>query len=343
MKKIKLIIVAGLLASVAQAQQKPYYTQYILNNYILNPAISGIENYVDVKLSYRKQWDAIPGAPQTSYFSIQGPLNKSDFKTTPTSFQPAGENPIGNSYYEDNVPSAPHHGIGMIVMSDKTGYLSRFSMYATYAYHKAVSAQNSLALGFMAGFANNSLDRSKIEWATLDPNDPAVGLSNGELKKFTPELGAGLWYYSQKFFLGASVLNIIPGKATFVKNSKYGTYYKPHFFAQGGYKFFITDNLTVLPSMALQFITPQPVQVHTNVKFQYEDRLWFGGSYRYTDKLGGFAAMAGVNVMNTFNVGYSYDFATNQRLKTYVGNTHEIMIGFLLGNNYGYFCPKNVW
>ena len=54
------------------AQQRPHYTQYILNNYILNPAISGIENYTDIKLSARDQWVGLDGAPRTAYFTIQG-------------------------------------------------------------------------------------------------------------------------------------------------------------------------------------------------------------------------------------------------------------------------------
>ena len=79
MKKFILITAIGCFISLAGfAQAKPYYTQYILNNYILNPAITGIENYTDVKLSYRNQWAGITGAPVTTYFSIQGPLGRSD-------------------------------------------------------------------------------------------------------------------------------------------------------------------------------------------------------------------------------------------------------------------------
>jgi type IX secretion system PorP/SprF family membrane protein len=343
MKKLQWIAALVLFVNCAEAQQKPYYTQYILNNYILNPALSGIENYVDVKLSYRKQWADIPGSPQTSYFSIQGPLNKSDYKVTPTSFVPQGENARGNTYLEDNVAAAPHHGLGMIIMNDKTGYINRFSMYASYAYHMSMSVKTNLALGFMAGFTNVNLDRSKINWGDLNPRDQAVGYSNGELKKFVPELGAGLWLYSPDYFVGASVLNIVPGKAKFAKAGNYGTSYSPNIFLSGGYRFPLNDDLHVLPSVALQWINPLPLQIHANVKLQYEDKLWFGASYRYSDLLGGFAAMAGINIFNAFNVGYSYDFATTSRLSAYTGNTHEIIIGFLLGNKYGDSCPRNIW
>jgi hypothetical protein len=56
MKKVFLTLTIVSIAVTGFAQQRPHYTQYILNNYILNPAISGIENYTDVKLSARDQW-----------------------------------------------------------------------------------------------------------------------------------------------------------------------------------------------------------------------------------------------------------------------------------------------
>ena len=80
-----------LAIAFAFAQQRPHYTQYILNNYILNPALSGIENYTDVKLSARDQWVGLNGAPQTFYFTIQGPIGKKDYRTNATSFDMPGE------------------------------------------------------------------------------------------------------------------------------------------------------------------------------------------------------------------------------------------------------------
>lgn len=344
-KRIKLSVLACFAAGSLMAQQKPYYTQYILNNYILNPALSGIESYTDIKLSYRKQWTGIEGAPVTTYFSMQGPIgeNKDDRRSTPTSFEPAGTNVRGDAYFEEFAQPQAHKGAGLIIMNDKTGYINRFSVYGSFAYHKPMSGKSTLALGFMGGISNVSLDRSKIVWGTLDPNDPAIGYNNGELKKLMPEIGAGLWYYSQNAFIGASVLNIIPGKAKFVKSSDYGTYYVPHYFASAGYRFLLNNSMSVLPSVLVQKINPEPLQLHVNVKVQYEDRLWFGGSYRFSDQLGGFAAMTGVNVSHMFNIGYSYDASTTSRLRTYTRNTHEIILGFLLNNNYGGLCPRNVW
>ena len=341
MRNVFIIIL--LVTSIkTNAQQKPYYTQYILNNYILNPALSGIENYTDVKLSYRKQWAGIDGAPETIYFSAHAPIGKKDYRTTATSFEVPGENPRGKPYWEDYTAPEPHHGVGIIVMNDKAGYISRLSAYATYAYHKGLSARTTLSAGFLAGITNVSLDRSKIVFGTLDPNDPAIGYDNGELKKTRPEVGVGLWLYSANYFAGISVLNIVPGKVKF-SSGNYGTYFEPQFLASAGYRFFVSDDVSVLPSLMLQYISPFPTQVHANVKLQYQDKLWVGGSYRFSDQVGGYAAMAGINISNTFNVGYAYDASTTSRLRNYSRNTHEIILGFLLNNKYGDTCPRNVW
>ena len=335
--------ILGLCMVAVQAQQKPMYTQYILNNFIINPALSGIENYTDLKLSNRNQWTGIDGAPVTTYLSLHGPIGKSDYRTSVTSYDVPGENPRGRSFVEEYTAPAPHHGYGVTIMNDKAGYINRFSAYLSYAYHKPISLRSTLALGFQGGITSVNLDRSKIDWATLDPNDPAVGFSNGELKKMKPEVGLGLWLYSAEYFMGASVLNIVPGKAQFVKDNKYGDSYKPQILLTAGYRFFLSDDLTVLPSAMVQFISPYPVQIHANAKLQYQDKAWIGAGYRISDDFGGLSAMAGVHVGNLFTLGYSYDMATTSRLKTYAGNTHEIMIGFILGNRYGDSCPRAAW
>jgi type IX secretion system PorP/SprF family membrane protein len=345
MKKLSLLLVGTCFYLMAFSQAKPSYTQYILNNYILNPAITGIENYVDVKLSVRNQWTGINGAPTTNYFTIQGPIGKGDLRTSATSFSAPGDNsnPRSPEYWKEYTTSPPHHGIGLTVVNDKAGYLNRWSIAATYAYHKPLSVRTTLAAGFSLGMSSVNLDRSKIEWGNLNPNDAAIGYASGELKKIMPELGAGLWLYSARYFMGISVLNVIPGKARFVKNETYGTYYTPNYFFTAGYRIALGTQVSLLPSFMIQYWQPQLTGIHVNAKLQYEDLLWLGASYRHSDLVAGYSGMAGVNISKTFNVSYSYEAATTSRLSAYTGNTHELMFGFILGNKAGDTCPRNIW
>lgn len=340
MKKLLLIASTFFCSASVLAQAKPFYTQYVLNNYILNPAVTGIENYTEIKLSNRNQWTGINGAPVTTYMSVHTPIGKTDLRTNANSFTVPGEDPRGRRLWEEYTPPDPHHGIGLTAMNDKAGYINRWSVNATYAYHKPLGVKTTLSAGFAAGVTSVSLDRSKIEWGNLDPNDPAVGISTGELKRLKPELGAGLWLYSAQYFLGVSVLNIIPGKANFVADDKYGTYYTPNYFATAGYRFSLTNEVMVMPSVMVQYWQPQLAGFHGTVKLQYLDNVWVGGSYRVSDLISGYSAMAGIHVSNTFNISYAYENATTSRLRNYTKNTHEIMLGFIIGNRYSQKCPR---
>lgn len=343
-RKASILLLLFCVAVVdAFSQAKPSYTQYILNNYILNPALTGIENYTDVRLSHRNQWTGINGAPVTSYFSMHRPIGKKDDRTAPTSFQKQGVNPRGAAYWQDYTAPAAHHGVGLSAVNDRAGYLSRWSIYASYAYHIPLGVRTTLAAGMNAGMSSVSLDRSKVNFAGMDPNDPAIGFANNELKKIKPELGAGLWLYTADYYAGLSVLNIIPGKQQFVLNDRYGEYYTPNYFLTAGYRFLLSEDINLLPSFMLQYWKPQLLGLHINTKIQYRDLAWVGASYRYSDFVAGYSAMAGLNLSNAVNISYAYEVATTSRLRTYTGNTHELLIGFIFGNRYGDGCPRNIW
>jgi len=339
MKKLLVFAVLGLVLT-ADAQQRPHYTQYILNNYIINPAVAGIENYTDVKVSHRHQWVGLDGAPVTTYITIHGPLKKSAYeRENPTTFRAAGENPRGKAYWQDYTAADPHHGIGFTMLNDRTGPLNRFSVAATYAYHLGISEKTSLSAGISAGVQNMTLNASKLNFEF--PVDPAVA-GSGYLNKLRPDISAGLWMYSANYFVGLAAQNILPSKLTFAEDTLTVTSegrLVPHLFLSAGYRVFLNDDISFLPSATLRYISPMPIGVDVNAKVQYQDLIWAGASYRLQD---GLSAMVGVNVNSSFNVGYSYDYTTS-RLNTVSRGSHEIVVGFLLGNKYGDWCPRNIW
>lgn len=338
-RKVFFAVIACFLCFASFAQQLPHYTQYVLNNFILNPAVAGIENYTDVKISHRHQWVGIDGAPVTTYLTIHGPLKKSDYeRETATGFHASGENPRGKAYWQDYEKADPHAGIGLTILNDRTGPLNRFAAYATYAYHIGISAKTSLAAGISAGIENTSLNAGKLSFDV--PVDPAVA-GSGYLNRVAPDMNAGLWLYSADYFAGLSAQNIIPSKLKFSEDTVRlaGGRQIPHLFLTAGYRLFVNDDISFLPSALLKYVSSTPVSFDINAKFQYRDFLWAGASLRYKDS---WAAMVGLNISNAINIGYSYDITTSQ-LNTVSRGSHEIVIGFLLGNRYGDWCPRNLW
>jgi type IX secretion system PorP/SprF family membrane protein len=340
----RFLFILGLAVSIATVgQQKPHYTQYVLNQYIINPAISGIENYIDVKLSARDQWVGLTGAPKTAYITVHAPLGKKDYRTSATSYAIPGENPRGKYYWENYTAAEPHHGIGVSVINDKTGSFNRFTSTVSYAYHIGLNPTTNLSAGFAAGISKISIDRSKHDFdGNGDPIDPATGsVMGGELFKIRPDLSAGLYLYSRDYFIGLSAQQVIPQKLQFADDATFATKGKliPHVFLQAGYRFLLTDDINAIPSLMIKYIngsSENSIQPETNLKLQYRDLFWVGGSYRYQD---GYAGMLGLNVGNTINVSYAYDF-TMTNLNTVSRGTHELMIGFFLGNKYSEACPR---
>lgn len=334
-----IVVLLIMMGITTQAQQKPHYTQYILNQYIINPALTGIENYTDIRASHRHQWVGIQDAPVTTYVTVHAPLNKKDYRTTATSFEVPGENPRGKRYWEDYTAAEPHHGVGLQVINDRTGPLNYFSAYGTYAYHIGITPRTSLAAGFGAGFTNISLNANKLDFGNAQV-DPAV-YSSGIINTIKPDFMAGIYLYSADYFVGLSAQQIIPQKIAFSNNTVKTTDGKivPHLFATAGYRFLVAEDWNVTPSVMVKYIEPLRTQFDVNAKLQYLDVAWIGGSYRYED---GFAAMIGININSKFNVGYSYDYTTSA-LNIVSKGSHEIIVGFLLGNKYADGCPKNVW
>jgi type IX secretion system PorP/SprF family membrane protein len=341
MKAVILIILTVVICVTAKAQQRPHYTQYILNNYILNPALSGIENYTDLKISGRDQWVGLNGAPRTAYLSVHAPISKKDYKISATSFQVPGENPRGKAYWENYTASEPHHGIGFSVINDAAGPYNRFTAQGSYAYHLGLNSTTNISAGFSAGITSVSLNRNKAN--PLDPNDPAFGNINSELRKIRPDIGIGIWLYSADYFVGISAQQVIPQRIAFTNDAAFAKKGKliPHLFFTAGYRYLLTEDINAIPSVMIKYVqgTPTVPQVEGNLKLQYRDLFWLGGSYRQKD---GYAAMIGLNAGNTFNIGYAYDF-TKTRLNTASNGTHELIIGFLLNNKYSEACPRCNW
>ncbi|SDC29831.1 PorP/SprF family type IX secretion system membrane protein [Pedobacter soli] len=325
----KLLTILTLLASLnAFSQQKPQYTQYIFNQYLLNPALSGIENYIDFKGGYRKQWSGITDAPQTSFVSAHWALGDNQlWSNALTSFPEQTGNPMDRNYMQNYMSSPAHHGMGVTAVLDKTGPVKRLDANVTYAYHLQLSNNFNLSAGVAAGISSISLDVNALTFDT--PYDPA--LNRALINQVKPDLSIGLWLYGARMFAGISVQQILPQKLSFTGENSYNLGKEvPHYFATAGYKFFVDDEISAIPSVMVKYVSPAPVSVDLNMKLAFKDKVWLGGSYRKDDS---FSAMAGFNIGKMVNLTYSYDFSTSA-LNQVSNGSHEIVLGLMLNNIY---------
>ena len=336
MKKL-IFILAVFLSFKGFSQQKPQYTQYIFNQYLLNPALSGIENYLDFKAGYRKQWAGINDAPQTSFVSAHWALGDNQlWSNALTSFPEQTGNPMDRNYTQNYTSSPSHHGMGVTAVLDKTGPIKRVDANVTYAYHLQLNNNFNLSAGVAAGISSISLDVNALTFDT--PYDPA--LNRALINQVKPDLSIGLWLYGARLFAGLSVQQILPQTLSFTGDESYNVGKEvPHYFATAGYKFFFDDEIAAIPSVMIKYVEPSPVSFDLNMKIAFRDRFWLGGSYRKDDS---FAAMAGFNIGKMVNLTYSYDFTTSD-LNQVSNGSHEIVLGLMLNNIYKVPSYIKIW
>ncbi|MFD3002472.1 type IX secretion system membrane protein PorP/SprF [Pontibacter toksunensis] len=326
-----LFLLLMFLPLLVLSQQKPQYSQYMINNYLLNPAIAGIENYVDIKSGYRNQWTGIDGAPNNFYLSIHTKLAK-DKAIAPEagSKTPSfvGEKEMRTIYRRAG--AQPHHGIGLILLHDKIGPFTRLEANVSYAYHMPLTEEIKLGAGASAGISQHSLNGNKLVFA-----NPADAASAG-WTVHRPNLKLGMWLYSSNFYAGLSASELISNTVSVGEEGGVDINFENHYFSTAAYKISATRNLDVIPSVMVKLLQPLPLSVDYNLRAIYDNKLWAGVSYRQNDSL---ALLGGITWNEVFDLGYSFDAGVS----SLGGVSHEVVLGMRIPNRHRIVCPQNLW
>lgn len=299
------------------AQSRPQTTQYTLNYFLSNPAMTGLENYADIRLGHRRQWSGIQGAPTTTWITANLPLGYTTEQTSPLSLPEEDD----REKFFRLLPVQRHHGIGLIAYQDNIGpYISNcFSL--SYAWHVPLTETIAFSAGLSAGVQQLRYDPSKNIYPDQAP-DPAVLTSFG--RTISPDLNAGIMLYSSRFFAGASLQQIIPSK--FINSKNTLSAYTKEYILSGGYNFMLDGNedIRLLVSALARTDFANPATWDINAKCTFTNTWWAGASYRYKDAVSG---MLGLHVARNFNIAYAYDY-TLSPLGRFSNGSHELMVAF---------------
>ncbi|MDR3227690.1 MAG: type IX secretion system membrane protein PorP/SprF [Prevotellaceae bacterium] len=283
MKKIALII--GILiivsANKAEAQQIPLFSQYMFNGTYINPANAGSKDAFFGNLLYRKQWIGFNGAPQTAMFSIDGSL-------------------AGGS------------NIGLVYVNDKIGANYTNSVMVDYAYRFNVSQKGRLSFGLSGGFTNYGVNRTKLinEGTDIDPN-----LANTK-NIWKPNIDAGVYFDMNNYYVGFSVLGIVPHKAD---KTMHIVRSNANYLLTGGVTIPLSDKVNLVPSALLKSDFENPLNVDINAMLQVKEKFWIGAGYRTgvlwltdvskeTRQYDAISLIVETFVTDRIRVGVSYDF-----------------------------------
>nr|WP_255493721.1 type IX secretion system membrane protein PorP/SprF [Myroides sp. WP-1] len=277
------------------AQQDPQYTQYMYNHSNINPAYAGSREGVNIFGLYRTQWVGLEGAPKTATLSVNTPLGDSGLG-------------LGVSFVND------HLG----VMDDNT-----FSVDLSYA----INLNYNYKMAFGVKGSANLLDVNYSKLNIYNPTDP---VAEDDIKnEFTPNIGAGLFLYSDKSYVGISIPTLLT-RSRYDDNNVKTLREKIHLYVTGGYVFDLTNEIKFKPATLVKLEQGSPLQIDLSANFLFVDKFTAGVAYRWDAAISG---MVGFQVSESIMVGYSYDAETT-KLARYNSGSHEIFMRFSLFNGF---------
>jgi type IX secretion system PorP/SprF family membrane protein len=330
MKKL-LIPLSLVFCSSAVAQQIPQYSQYMRNQFMINPGAAGMYDFVDVTMSGRWQWVGFGdnGEPRTAYASFTKVLGK---KAKPP-YNPAFRVSNGIVRSPEVNTGKQKHAIGGQFVADQYGAFRRLNLAGTYAIHLPLSDKFNLSFGTRIGLSNNTFlaDRAVV----LNPLDPSQSYSGGDSNydafiqnqgnKYIMDIGAGLYVYSEHLFFGIATDHLSKDFVQFGSGTaNFNT--QIHFNLMGGVKIRINEDFILKPGFLVKNMRPAPFSVEGTLLAEYKEWMWFGFSYRNKDAIIG---MFGLNLSQRWKLGYSYDFSIS-RMNQVSSGGHELVLGIML-------------
>ncbi len=310
---LTMLVVSILVPAAVKAQQVPLYSQYMLNGFLLNPAIAGAEGYTAVNLTAREQWIGFKDAPGTYALSFQTRLLKNSYISRNSSVRKRRR----YSSRSGNV------GLGGYIFNDRNGAVERTGIKASYAYH--IFMQNSqLSFGLSLTAYQFRLDDDKIRLE--DPDDEFYNQARGSM--FIPDADAGVYFDTPDWYAGISVDQLFESIIK-IGDTGYDEFrMERNYYLIGGSDYRIKDFMVLTPSTLVKYAENGSFQADLSAKLYYNQTYWGGLTYRTGHAL---IVMAGLSV-DRLVFGYAFDISLSSIMKHSFG-THEFVFAAKFGDN----------
>jgi type IX secretion system PorP/SprF family membrane protein len=313
---IKILILwcfAAAGSAWVSAQQTPLYSQYMLNKFLVNPAVAGGNSYTTVNLIAREQYLGFVNAPRTVALTGQTRLMNDSYIMRKLQVRKDAS----------QASRIARVGLGGSIFSDRNGIISKTGLQLSYAYHINFDNSFQLSMGLTGSVFQFKLDDS--EEYIVDPADP---LLLGSRKQFwVPDATFGVFITNNKLYGGAAMTDLFGsklklGSSYFQDNFRTARNYT----VMGGYRMPLATDFLLEPSFLLR-ANVYGLTGDINVRAFYMSDYWLGLSWRTDNSL---ITMAGVTI-DMFYFGYAYD-ATLGTLRNYSSGSHELILGIRFGD-----------
>lgn len=305
-----LFSVLFVLASLgARAQQDAHYSLYMFNGLFLNPAYAGSHEVVDLMGIYRHQWAGIDGAPRTGNISVHGALPRNQY------------------------------GLGLTLTGDRLGLTTMVTAMGSFAYRIKVK-KSKICLGVQAGATYYNQNNSGAIPGELQAQGYYDEMFSVNRSLLVPNVGAGIYVYGKKYYVGFSVPHILPmslNKSLKLNATSAVAHQYNHYLFTAGVV--IGKNISPVkfrPSILVKYVKG----VYKNIPdfdisaaLLFVDRVWLGGTYRLASGLDNKKGSAVVvwaecKITNRLRVGYGFDYSLNRLNNFAKYGSHDIMLGY---------------
>jgi type IX secretion system PorP/SprF family membrane protein len=289
-----LMFLSAIITSYGQ--QDPQFTQYMYNTQVINPAYAGSREVLSFGLLGRTQWVGLEGSPETGTFTVNSPIGLYD-----------------------------NMGLGLSIVYDKIGPAMESNVTVDYSYSINLSYNYKLAFGLKAGMDVLDIDYTRL---TLSEQSDPFFQSNVD-NRLRPQVGAGLYLNSDRFYAGLSVpnfLNTTHFDESSLQNANTNdiAIERLHYFFITGYVFDLNEDLKFKPATLVKSVSGAPLQWDLSANFLINEKLTLGASYRWSAAI---SALAGFQITPNFFAGLAYDYQSTD-LEQYSNGSYEVFLRF---------------
>lgn len=297
-----------------QAQTSLSSGNYLWNWATVNPAAIGLENALDIKMNYRRQWSGIEGAPISFSVLAQSPLSQKEME----------------------VLAPTYHATGLEAYHNEAGLWSETAIYARYAYHLTLSqrdewdANSRLRMSFGASFGIKTIGFDASRATLYNLNDNAI---QNNQQSTIPDANIGIWIRNDRFFGGFGVYQLFENNVHIGQNSNEGNNLERYYTFSAGGNINLTENFILSPSFLMNVNKTTDTNWDLNAKVSYNELLWTAVNYRHQRAVQTFL---GTRITSWLDIAYSYQFSTfinsNENNFNSLGTTNEVLLGIRLFN-----------
>lgn len=294
----KLLCLVFLLPFVIYSQQESYYSLYNYNMQVINPAYAGAEADLLFSFINRSQWESLDDSPKTMAFSL-------------------------SSKRKNNI------GLGLSVVSDKVFVEKQTFAYLDFSYLLDMG-KTKIFLGLKGGgnfYRASSLDLEDYN-LTIDP-------AQGELSRFNPNVGAGLYIKNKIYWFSVSIPRLFNVKRN--DDLSLGAKDRVHSYVGGGFDLPISKSLTFKPMIMLRKVKSLPLSKDIGGFLSILNKFDIGISHRSNSS---FSAMTLVKISKRLDIGYAYESPINNSLLNQSIKTNEFFLRIKLNKAEKKDLPK---